>query len=359
MVLPSAAPVPAAKFHKGNQKGEAKRLLEAAAAASSGGLAPPAGEAPPFDEIPPSASSSGLSGPEMQAMFNRFSTSLDSRLISMETKVATELGAVSSSLDGALVKMADRMDAYEATTKTQIDDIHAKIKAMEIRMATAPAAAASASSSSAPAIRIPSFVAPATSGKPADDCVVFIRGFPILLPSFAMKDYIKEALSILSPSERGMVRVRSSQADDQFSLVFPDACKADAFIESYRTYGFCFIDPADDDKIEVTLKVSKSKPLPMRRRGAAIRPVYAMLEEILLTMPTLRSATITQRQAPRKGIWATEFYAQCGRSLALLFTLRFREDPNATVITEVVIPEAGSALSAEDLMLINAAADLQ
>jgi hypothetical protein len=331
-------PASQSKHHKGSAKGNPPAEAAPAGSSSSAPSGPP-------------------SGPDMQAMFDNFASTLNTRFVSMESK----LGVVSASLDGALTKMADRMDAFEATTSTQIDDIQAKIKAMEIRMATPPATAAAASawSSSASGLRMPSFVPPAASGKPADDCIVFIRGFPILLPNFAMKEFVTEALSIIPPSERSKVRVRSAQADDQFSLVFPDACKADAFIESYRTHGFCFIDPADEDKLEITLQVSKSKPLPMRRRGAVIRPVYAMLETVLASMPTLRSATITQRQAPRKGIWATEFYAQCGRSLALLFMLRFREDPNETVITDLVIPEAGSAISADDLLLLRAAACLQ
>jgi hypothetical protein len=92
--------------------------------------------------------------------------------------------------------------------------------------------------------------------------------------------------------------------------------------------------------------------------GAAIRPVYTVLEDLLSKVPTLRAASISQRQAPRKGIWATEFYAQFGRTLSPLFTLKFREDPHATIITEVMVPAGGSALSADDLSIIRAAADL-
>jgi hypothetical protein len=348
MPLPSNA----AKHHKGNHKGGAMRSADADV---------PSPQVVAADAVmSASGSSSGAPpGPDLQAMFDKFAMTFDTRLGSLELNISRDIGGLANSLDGAITKMADRMDAHELHSKTQFDDVHAKIKELEVRMATRPAAAAPTSSSSAAGLRMPSFAPAAPSGKPSDDCIVFIRGFPLLLPSFAMKNYVTEALSILSPAERGLVRVRSAQVDDQFSLVFPSALKADAFIESYRTYGFCYIDPADDDKIEVTLKAFKSKPLPMRRRGAAIRPVYVMLEQVLSQMPTLSAATISQRQAPRMGVWATEFYALCGRSLAPLFTLKFREDPDATIITELMIPEGGSPLSSDDLMLLRAAAGLQ
>ena len=44
---------------------------------------------------------------------------------------------------------------------------------------------------------------------------------------------------------------------------------------------------------------------------------------------------------------------------APLFSLRFREDPTETVITEVIVPPAGSALGDDHLKLIREAADLR
>jgi hypothetical protein len=344
------------KHQKGNHKGDPASKRPAPDSATP----PSEGEAQHVDvpmPMPTSSSSAGPSGADLQGMFDRFASSFDARFISMETKVSQELGAVSTSLDGALTMMADRMNAYEANTKTQFDDIHAKIKAMEVRMASSPPAAPS-SSSAGSGVRMPPLHAPVLSGKPADDCIVFIRGFPLLLPKFALQEYVTEALSVVEPLIRAQIRVRSSQVDDQFSLVFPDAARADSFLEAFRAYGCCYIDPIDDDKVEVKLIASKSRPLAMRRRGAAIRPVYTVLEDLLSQVPTLRAASISQRQAPRQGIWATEFFAQVGRSLAPLFTLKFREDPHATIITEVMVPAGGSALSADDILIIRAAAGL-
>jgi hypothetical protein len=173
-----------------------------------------------------------------------------------------------------------------------------------------------------------------------------------------MKDYIIEALSVIPSAERKLVRTRSSAADDQFSLIFATSEKADSFIDAYRAGGFVFVDPDDENKAETPLKVSKSRPLAQRRRGKAIHPVYAQLELILGAMPSLRSASICQRQAPRGGTWSTEFFAQNGRNLAPLFSLRFREDPTETIITELIVMPAGSELSADSLQLLRTAAGL-
>ena len=334
--------VPASKHHKGSQKGEGKPASAGSAyVPGAADTAPSAGAPSSFD---------------MQAMFDRFSHAFDVRLGSLETNLPRDVGLLSSSLDGAITKMADRMDAHELHSKTHFDVIDAQIQALEARMAAAPVGSPP-SSSSQPMVRPGSSLA--VLSKPADDCIVFVRGFPVLLPSFAMKEYITEALSVVPSVERNRVRTRSSAADDQFSLVFPSCALADNFIDAYRAGGFVFVDPADETKAETPLKVSKSRPLAQRRRGKAIHPIYAQLELIIDAMPTLRSASICQRQAPRGGTWFTEFFAQSGRNLAPLFSLRFREDPTETVITGVIIPTAGSALSDDNLKLIREAAGLQ
>jgi hypothetical protein len=333
---------PASKHHKGGQKGEGQPAAAASAAV------PIAADT--------ASSASAPSGFDMQAMFDRFAHSFDARLGSLESTLSRDLGSLSTSLDGAISKMADRMDAHELHSKTHFDVIDAQIQALEARMAAAPVGSPP-SSSSHPMLRpAPS---PAASSKPTDDCIVFVRGFPVLLPSFAMKEYINEALSVIPSAERKLVRTRSSAADDQFSLIFATSAQADSFIEAYRAGGFVFVDPDDATKAETLLKVSKNRPLAQRRRGKAIHPIYAQLELIIDAMPTLRSASICQRQAPRGGTWFTEFFAQSGRSLAPLFSLRFREDPTETVITELIVPSAGSALSDDHMQLIRVAAGLQ
>ncbi len=67
--------------------------------------------------------------------------------------------------------------------------------------------------------------------------------------------------------------------------------------------------------------------------------------------------TIIQRSYPRVGKWVTEFLAQFGRSLVPLFTLVFREDPEATVIIEVEAPYGSSPLSPTESDSIRAAAN--
>ena len=116
-----------------------------------------------------------------------------------------------------------------------------------------------------------------------------------------LKEYVTEAHSILPIDDRKKVRVRAPLADNQFSLVFHDSAKADSFIEGYRAHGFVCIDPSDESKFEAPLSVTMGRPLLVRRRGAAIRPVYAKLEEILSSMPDLAGSTITQRSLPRAG----------------------------------------------------------
>ena len=228
---------PPSKHQKGHTKGEAmKRAAENQ------------GSSPPPNETASAAASAG--DPKLQAMFDNLASTFSDRIGNLEASMSRDMGSVSASLDRAMGKMADRMDEHEKQSKKQFEDIHDKIKQLEIRMAapTAWASTAAASSfSSASGSRGPATPAPPSSNKPDEDCIVFVRGFPVLLPGFVMKEFITEALSILPEDDRKKVRIRSSPADNQFSLVFSDAAKADSFIEGYRAHGFVYIDPPDED----------------------------------------------------------------------------------------------------------------
>ena len=100
------------------------------------------------------------------------------------------------------------------------------------------------------------------------------------------------------------------------------------------------------------MSVAKGRPLVVRRRGAAIRPVYTKLEEILSGMPELPGFIITQRSLPRSGKWVTDFFAQVGRKSTPLSTLTYREDPEVTVIIAVEAPSGPPVLCDEDLQAI-------
>ena len=142
--------------------------------------------------------------------------------------------------------------------------------------------------------------------------MVFIRKFPEVLPRVVLQDTLNELLLFVPEAERKAVRTRVAPADSQFTMIFPTAAKADSFIERFRAEDFYYEDP--DSKLQTILLAVNGKPLAVRRRGTAVYPVYAKVEELLHAKEYYRGATIVQNKLPRSGVWTTEFVAQVGRS---------------------------------------------
>jgi hypothetical protein len=245
------------------------------------------------------------------------------------------------------------MNASELANQTKFDDIQAQILAINNRQA-APSTPLSFAASQAGPVTTHSAPTPCTNPMgPAEDCLVFIRGFPTTQPGFILKEYATEALALLPTEERAAVRTRVSPADTQFSFVFPSAGMAASFVSNYRAMNFVYIDP---DKNQTPLTCRTGKPIALRRRGGLIRPVYSVLEEELRNTPALATATISQTSKPRNGVMSTEFFALKGRVLTLLFTLVFKETPEESIIVRVTLPADGSPLSDDSLDRIKRAA---
>ena len=132
MASPSQPP---SKHQKGHTKGEAMKR----AAENQGSSTPP-------NETASAAASAG--DPKLQAMFDNLASTFSARIGTLEASMSRDMGSVSASLDRAMGKMADRMDEHEKQSKEQFDDIHDKIKKMEIRMVVPNAWATTAAASS-------------------------------------------------------------------------------------------------------------------------------------------------------------------------------------------------------------------
>ena len=101
------------------------------------------------------------------------------------------------------------------------------------------------------------------------------------------------------------------------------------------------------------------RALPARRRGGAIRPVYAKLEELLGLDPDTAESAIIQKSMPRAGVWTTDFLIQSGRKVRPLFTLTFEEGSIATTIVKVDFPKDTALSKKEYQFAILAAAKVQ
>ncbi len=167
-----------------------------------------------------------------------------------------------------------------------------------------------------------------------------------------MREYATEALDLLPPSEAKAVRVRVSPADTQFSLVFPLPSLASAFVEEYRARKFVF---KDDDGAETPESCRTGKPIALRRRGGLIRPVYALLEDVLRRTPRYTTASISQVSKPKAGVMTTEFFALKGKVLTPLFTLSFKDTPDSMSIVSMGSPP-GCPLADDDVCMIQALA---
>ena len=315
-----------------------KRAAEQSSGSSMGDVSPPLGP-----EVDPAIQA------VMTQMLATFTASVSGQLATMKVDSERQYTAMSTSVTGALSAMTDRIKAHEDSSKAQFEAMDLKIQQIT-KNNTIPATFASVAASSAgPAAPLRPNSTNSTS--PTEDCLVFIRGFPTTQPGFVLKGYADEALELLPTEERKAVRVRVSPADFQFSLVFPTSHAASTFVDAYRASNFVY---TDADKVETPLTCRTGKPIALRRRGGAIRPVYSELEDVLRDMPTMKNAEISQSSKPRSGVWHTDFFVLKGRILTPLFSLTFKEDPEATTIVEMNPPPGGSPLSVADFARIKA-----
>jgi hypothetical protein len=286
-------------------------------------------------------------------LFDKFTTQVEGKLTSMQGMNDSHFEAMSNGFARSLSTLAERVETNEAASKLKFDSIEAQLTELNDRMkAPPPAPAAAASSSGGRAAAFPTSTPRTTPSGPSEDCLVFIRGFPSDQPGFILKEYAIEALAILPEAERSAIRLRISPADTQFSMVFPSPEQAAHFVTMYRALSFVFLAP---DKSPTPLTCRTGKPLALRRRGGLIRPVYAALEEVLRSMPSMSDATISQTSRMKFGAMTTAFFALRGRGLTPLFSIVFQDTPEEMFINEFNVSE-GCPLSDEGVLKIRSAA---
>jgi hypothetical protein len=252
--------------------------------------------------------------------------------------------------------VTDKLDAHVLATDAKITNLQEQITAITSGLATPRSYAAAAGSAVGPAHPHAAHAAPAPRAVAAsldEACLVFIRGFPVIQPGIVLREYAEEALELLSPLERALVKLRVSPADTQFSLVFQTPTAAKAFVEDYTSRKFAFI---DGDQAQHPLTCRTGKPLALRRRGGLIMPIYALLTTILSRTRGYTTATISQVSKLRGDVTHTEFFALIGKTLTPLFTLRFGGAPEHLAIVGFYPAPNFCPISAADLTLLSEAA---
>jgi len=293
--------------------------------------------------------------PVSENMLAKYFEDLNSKLVEMQGQTDSHFDTMHKSFTTSIKAVSERVEANEEASRLKFDSIQAELAILHERLkapppAPAPAAAASSSGGTAAAFTI-STPRPTQSG-PAEDCLVFIRGFPVTQPGFILKEYANEALATLPTADQAGIRLRISPADTQFSMVFPTPEQAMNFVTNYRALAFVFRYPGKPD---TPLTCRTGKPIALRRRGGLIRPVYAALEEVLRDMPSMSSATISQTSRMKFGAMTTAFFALRGRELTPLFSIVFQDTPEEMFINEFSVSE-GCPLSDEGVLKVRSAA---
>jgi hypothetical protein len=281
---------------------------------------------------------------------------MNEKLDTMQGLTSSHFTTMSNSFAKTLNTLADKVEACEVENQAKFVALNSQIEKINDRLSNPPPpvpAAAAVLRASAPASSAtPSPTSRTTPTGPAEDCLVFIRGFPTTQPGFILKEFVVEALSVLPAAERAEVRARVSPADTQFSLVFPTSERATHFVTLYLAAGNVFADP---DGNETVLTCRTGKPLTLRRRGGLIRPIYTVLEDILRNTPTFTKATISQTSKARNGVMTTAFFALRARALTPLFTLTFLETPEAMSVDKISF-DGDCPFTEEARVLLRAAA---
>jgi hypothetical protein len=318
-----------------------------------------------MDEVPASAAPAAtpsIAVTDLDALFDRlaarqsselsnelvkFDKAINDRITNMEGLNASHFQTMTNGFNKHFTGLTDRLAAHEEATKAQFVSFQNQISAIQVSSSAAPSfadvAAAAASQARPSSSSLPS--RPATTG-PAEECLVFIRGFPVTQPGIVLREYSTEALDLLPPSEAKAVRVRVSPADTQFSLVFPLPSLASAFVEEYRSRKMVY---RDDNGVETPLTCRTGKPIALRRRGGLIRPMYTLLEEILSRSPRFTTSSISQSSKVKLGVMTTDFFALQGKTLTPLFALTFQDHGDHMTISALNLPTEGCPLAIADI----------
>ena len=150
---------------------------------------------------------------DIKLLTTNMTATIDGRLTSMQEMTDSHFDRMATGFNKTLGIMSDKMNASELANQTKFDDIQAQILAINSRLAapsTPLSFAAAASSQAGPAFAAAAPTFRSTTTGPAEDCLVFIRGFPCTQPGIVLREYANEALDILSTLARKDVKIRAS-----------------------------------------------------------------------------------------------------------------------------------------------------
>jgi hypothetical protein len=376
------------KEHPGKEGGSKKAKLNPSEGSISSS---PPNEDQAMDTVeegaPPSGSRSEPSGgstkPDdlsrmeafMQTMVSSMN-SLTSQVSKMEVSVVAQtresanvgerLDGLGARLDSIEERTADQSRDFRNHFEDRIDELSTSIDDRFVQFrkevdAAASAARASSSSSSAPSAGPGRAAGVAGPGRPGpgrsdENCIIIVREFPEELPRSVLKDTFTDLLLFVPAADRSEIHSRINPVDKQIVMVFPSAAKADGFLDTFRAKEPVYTDR--DNGREFKLSAKKGRPLAVRRRGGATHPVYAAAYDIIKGKDGFRDATLVPNPRMRAGVMHTEFHAQVGRKVTALFSIVFREDPQETVIVDLMFARNHS-FTEDECAAIRASASLQ
>ncbi len=311
----------------------------------------------------------------MQTMVSSMN-SLTSQVSKMEVSVVAQtresanvgerLDGLGARLDSIEERTADQSRDFRNHFEDRIDELSTSIDDRFVQFrkevdAAASAARASSSSSSAPSAGPGRAAGVAGPGRPGpgrsdENCIIIVREFPEELPRSVLKDTFTDLLLFVPAADRSEIHSRINPVDKQIVMVFPSAAKADGFLDTFRAKEPVYTDR--DNGREFKLSAKKGRPLAVRRRGGATHPVYAAAADIIKKKDGFQNATLVPNPRMKAGVMHTEFHAQVGRKVTALFSIVFREDPQETVIIDLMFAR-NHRFTEDECAAIRASASLQ
>jgi hypothetical protein len=256
----------------------------------------------------------------------------------------------------------DRFDEIAAAAAATTAAVDSRLVQLKLELdAVASSARASTSSSSALPAGPGRAAGPSGPGRPGparsdENCIIIVRDFPEELPRSVLKDTFTDLLLLAPGGDRSEIHSRINPVDKQIVMVFPSAAKADSFFEAFKAKEPIYTDR--DCGRDYKLSAKKGRPLAVRRRGGATHPVYAAAADIIKKKDGFENATIVPNPRMRAGVMHTEFHAQVGRKVTALFSIVFREDPQETVIIDLMFAR-NHRFTEDECAAIRASASLQ
>jgi hypothetical protein len=273
---------------------------------------------------------------------------LGARLDNLEERTADQTRDIRNHVEDRIDEMATSVDSRFVQLKKELD-------------AVASAARASASSSSALPAGPGRAAGPSSPGRPGptrsdENCIIIVREFPEELPRSVLKDTFTDLLLFVPAGDRSEIHSRINPVDKQIVMVFPSAAKADGFLDTFKAKEPVYSDR--DSGRDYKLSAKKGRPLAVRRRGGATHPVYAAAADIIKKKDGFQNATLVPNPRMKAGVMHTEFHAQVGRKVTALFSIVFREDPQETVIVDLMFAR-DHGFTEDECAAIRASASLQ